>query len=326
MHGPNIKVLAISLLILCCVLPTTVQGSTVANKPAYGATSHWTYGDIKFDNPAVVWTGNATMTVTSTSVTKNGMKCFVVSLTRPATNPINSIGLSSWQPANNEMVTNTYNQTITQWYRTSDLAMVERDLAYTINGETHTTRLVYDPPMSIFRFPMKVGDKWSVSQTIHVIWVDPMGGEIKKDDHSSANYTVVSEESVTVAAGTFDTLKINEDFGHGFINTYWYAPTAGTYVKVQFKPNIYPCIMELKEYSFISSPSDGGGSTVLGGMMYPLLVIILIVVVVLAVVMVRRKKKVAPVQPAPDTQPGEPTAPTTYAPTQQQPYQPPQTG
>jgi hypothetical protein len=85
-----------------------------------------------------------------------------------------------------------------------------------------------------FKFPMQVGDKHSYEK---LPWPNGNG-------HSSASCEVKGEEKLTVAAGTFDTVRIecsghwNRVFGGTFsgrlVETYWYSSKISRWVRQQY--------------------------------------------------------------------------------------------
>ena len=301
MKNQTAKLLTLSLLIVCCVLAAPAQATIVAEKPVYVATDHWTYTDIG------VQTNGETMSITTLSVQKNGETCYQISVA---------------------VKTNGTSTSLTHWYRTSDLALVQMESSVTAGGFTTKTTTIYKPPGSAYKFPMKAGDTWTVHQTVKTISEVTGISYVSMNVTMDITYNVVSEETVTVTAGTFDTLKITANYGGSASRTFYYAPKVGSYVKITSTGSSEPD-QELKEYSFHNAPSGGGGGdggdggNGLGGMMlYGIISVVIIIVVVVVVLMMVKRKKPATAQQPPamqSVQPGQPSAPTTQSP----PVQPP---
>lgn len=93
------------------------------------------------------------------------------------------------------------------------------------------------PPFLLLKYPAKAGDKWSGDFTA--------GG--KKAKFSSET----SEETITVAAGKFKTLRVAirlEESGQVVNTTYWFAPNVG-YVKQTVDAGGLNIVMELEKYT-----------------------------------------------------------------------------
>jgi hypothetical protein len=106
------------------------------------------------------------------------------------------------------------------------------DLATVVSGSSGTR---YDPPVSNFKFPLVVGDRWKSSFMAE-------GSNFKsKTDLDSK---IAARETVKTPAGEFDTFKIESE---GWINgvtwsgtirmtlVRWYAPAIGSVVKSEYK-------------------------------------------------------------------------------------------
>lgn len=95
----------------------------------------------------------------------------------------------------------------------------------------------FEPASRAYKFPLAVGDKWRHE-----------GKSLNKatgsEGRSQYDVKVVSQEKITVPAGSFDTYKlVMEGYftGHNmgrsisfpFTRTYWYAPSAKASVKIE---------------------------------------------------------------------------------------------
>ena len=100
-----------------------------------------------------------------------------------------------------------------------------------------TPEIRYEAASRAYKFPLAVGDKWRHE-----------GKSLNKatgsEGRSQYDVKVVSQEKITVPAGSFDTYKlVMEGYftGHNmgrsisfpFTRTYWYAPSAKASVKIE---------------------------------------------------------------------------------------------
>ena len=104
---------------------------------------------------------------------------------------------------------------------------------------------------SIFRFPMRVGDRYSIDFTYRLAVLGAWAGR------SWYDIEVVGWEDVTVPAGTFRALRLEArgstrryDLGvtGPLRNTYWYAPKAQRWVKQEFDSKARQYRRELVKY------------------------------------------------------------------------------
>jgi len=105
------------------------------------------------------------------------------------------------------------------FYRRQDLAFVRE----TVNGV-----LVHraTPPKPEYQWPLAVGGKWQQKYTIE----NPRD---RQTQEISSEWEAVSEETINVPAGTFQTIKIvsrNSRTGRPFYE-HWYAPAVRQWVK-----------------------------------------------------------------------------------------------
>lgn len=106
------------------------------------------------------------------------------------------------------------------------------DWAMVVSGASGTR---YDPPISHFKFPLVVGDRWKSSFVAE-------GANFKSK--TDLELKVAARETVKTPAGEFDTFKIESE---GWINgvswsgairmtdVRWYAPAIGRVVKSEYK-------------------------------------------------------------------------------------------
>ncbi|ANK80039.1 MAG: hypothetical protein TEF_12580 [Rhizobiales bacterium NRL2] len=90
-----------------------------------------------------------------------------------------------------------------------------------------TVKTYIDPHAGYYDWPLFVGKSWRPSYAFH----DVAGGNSWSGIAPSLEVAAI--ETVTVPAGTFETLRIESGPGNnvGFEATYWYAPSIGLIVK-----------------------------------------------------------------------------------------------
>jgi hypothetical protein len=106
------------------------------------------------------------------------------------------------------------------FYRKQDLAFVRDIVSDVVVG--HAT-----PPKPDYQWPLTIGGKWEQTYT-HENFRD------RRTQELSTRWEVLGQETVTVPAGTFETIKIvarNSRTG-GRLYEYWYAPTVKQWVKI----------------------------------------------------------------------------------------------
>jgi hypothetical protein len=67
---------------------------------------------------------------------------------------------------------------------------------------------VYDPPRPLFDFPLTTGKTWSYSGTV----LEYESGVLISETPATGSWEVLGTETVTVPAGTFDTIVVQEVF------------------------------------------------------------------------------------------------------------------
>jgi hypothetical protein len=267
----NARLITILILLVGCIPAATVQGALVANKPTFSAGDYWEYQDFVTGNTVKMSIGTGT-------VSFGGQTCIEF---------------------NGQITLNGDTTNTSAYYRASDLAEVGWYMKTLSSGMTLKSTTLDDPPVTQYHYPMKVGDKWKFQTVLRSTSEMSSGSYYSKTYNNQTidtNYTVESEEQVTVAAGTFDTFKITA-YNTGTSNTEyeWYAPKAGHSVKLA--ASFTSTILELKSYQFKNVPSGGGTTTTSSGTMVYVIIIVIVIVVILVVVMVVIKKKAALVPP-----------------------------
>jgi hypothetical protein len=106
------------------------------------------------------------------------------------------------------------------FYRKQDLAFVRENVSGVVVGRA-------TPPKTDYQWPLTVGGKWQNKYT-HENVRDRQTREI------SAEWEAVNEETVTVPAGTFQTIKVvvRNSRTRSPLYEYWYAPAVKQWVKI----------------------------------------------------------------------------------------------
>jgi hypothetical protein len=180
------------------------------------------------------------------------------------------------------------------YYQRSDMGMVKKNQSWELLG-MYNNIITYAPPKKDFKFPLSVGQTWT--ETYTEISYTILNGEIitYEEKYNTITNTVLLQEEVMVAAGTFNAYKIECDGGGEGMTYSWYAPEVKNYVKMSGGG----VTTQLSSYE-VSDPqtsSNGDPDGIedddgfdLFAIPY-LLFMILIIVVVLAVGLVARGRK-----------------------------------
>lgn len=148
----------------------------------------------------------------------------------------------------------------TQWMTTSEHAMVKTSNNVTITGTPGGPRefsqtTTYDEPCPSFQWPMEVGDSWTQDCT-----ATTRQGNRTQERQQEREFHVIAEETVTVPAGTFETLVIsNQTKGSDEDRTtQWYAPRACGPVRLETTQGEQTFTLNLTEYTCASTAGMGG--------------------------------------------------------------------
>ncbi len=136
-----------------------------------------------------------------------------------------------------------------------------KDISYTF----------YDNPVEEYKIPVKSGEKWSTTtgERIHLISMKRVGTgkwQAYERNYTSTvtkDYEVLSEQSIDVKAGSFDTLKIKESKNGSENCTYEYVTSKGMVVKLDMKSG-NETIMTAELSSYRLSDSDSKSTSAPG--------------------------------------------------------------
>ena len=300
MGSMNAKIMIIIILLISSFPVCFAQSNTVEKKPIYSVGDYWNY---KFTTSDTNDTRN--MTITDLNATFEGQVCIEEKYSYPFRDYI----------ANRR-----------DYYRVSDMAEMGSitNLSYEKGTSILNQRLVYDPPISTYHFPMNFDDDWSSHTVFHEYdQVPPSKGISHVSIGIDIYYNVITKEKITVAAGTFDAFKVVRYLYNNSTHVYsWYAPKVGNYVKetVSFPKETH----ELLSYSFKNTPKDRSttknGGMLGGNQLYSLIFVIIIVAVIIVVGLIWKKKRKVPTMPP--QEPLQQPAPQVYDPAPQKPWSP----
>lgn len=108
----------------------------------------------------------------------------------------------------------------TNWYAASDFGKLRVD----IQDAAGTTSYTLDSPCAEWQFPLAVGKAWNTTCTFHAAG--------QPDLVITSTWRVLREENVTVPAGTFDAVVLEQvDVGSGYRSQWWFSPQACYYVQ-----------------------------------------------------------------------------------------------
>jgi hypothetical protein len=162
----------------------------------------------------------------------------------------------------------------------------------------------YQPHLKETDFPVKVSKKWTASSTIDAECTGVQNGTSYGPTWSnfteSYNYSAESSAKVTVPAGTFDTIAINQsqyfDYANFtfYMNTY-FSPEVGEMVEITAF-NDTPFVV-LTSYKYSGNPGSSANSNLILGLQptvfysfTSMIVLILILSIVLVVLLLKRRR------------------------------------
>jgi hypothetical protein len=173
--------------------------------------------------------------------------------------------------------------TIDTWVTTEGLKVLKSRSVYPSAG---TVTSIYSPPQPALVFPLTPGANWDGNTTVTT--TTNLGTTTNTVAWSGR---VVSEVSVTVPAGTFDTAVVRSPTTGGAYVLVYYAQAAGWAVKLESYDNrsMLADSFQLTSYDY-RLPATGGTSPPL---YWILLAVAVASVVVVAVLLLQRKRRKA---------------------------------
>lgn len=198
------------------------------------------------------------------------------------------------------------------WYRQSDLGLVRVRLSGTFGTLIQVTlnlTLTWNPPVSI-TWPLSAGVTWSSTSILTTETIINAGLPNFLNATVNSNFAVGADESVTVAAGTFQATPVTETpSSGGGRTTSHHARDAGNEVdsKSYSSNGSQVSAMELTAYSY-SPPFLS--QVILGLQMWVwlMLLVVVVIAVLVSVVVVRRRPRTRRRMPPaePPMRPGPP--------------------
>lgn len=186
-----------------------------------------------------------------------------------------------------------------QWLRTSDLATVKESLSISFLGASITeTRTNTPPPM--IQWPLTSGAAWNDSYMVTAVSV--LGSIISTTfSNATSAYSVGTDASITVPAGTFTATPLKQTAPDGSYNVSYWSATVGAPVKEDTVGAFGATGMSLQLSSY--SHAAGVGGLFLGLPILAWIGIVAVVIVVIAAVVVLRLRKPKMPQGMPPAQP-----------------------
>ncbi len=262
-------------LLLSVVLVTLPVQATNVNRPTYAKGDFWVYRYSGFMSQPL----DFNISVNRTSVKVSGQDCY-------------------------ELVAKTnssiYDQTTTTWQRTDNLGVIKSYSTSDYKGMKVELTTTYKQGSSQkYRFPLKVGDKYSDLVEFTNNLKSTFNGITMQNNttvKAKATLEVVSQESITVLAGTFDSLKMKmlTNISANITQFIWYSVKAGTTVKTletdnngtQNTQDDRTTTMELIRYKIQPQGGVNWGKTVSSKGEQTNFFIVVILIIVIAVVIV----------------------------------------
>lgn len=205
----------------------------------------------------------------------------------------------------------TYTGAETVYRSVSDYALLRYSIHIELNStqgwpfgnETQDCSYGYPPPLKETDFPIKVSKKWSASSTIDAVCTGVQNGTsygpMWSNFTESYNYTAESSAKITVPAGTFDTIAINQsqsiDYANFtfYMNTY-FSPEVGEMVEITAY-NDTPFVV-LTSYKYSGNPDASANSNLILGLQptifysfTSLIVLVLMLSIVLVFLLLKRR-------------------------------------
>ncbi len=246
----------LSLLLALSIAAPVAGALTDEAPPEYEDGDRWV-------REAEVTTQRGTFTITQTStyegpetITLNGTSydTFVMRTERVTRGGSGQQSFTQWSNS-------------TQWMTTDEHAMVKTINNVTVTGTPGGPRefsqtTTYDEPCPSFQWPMAVGDSWEQDCS-----ATTRQGNRSQERQQDRDYHVLREETITVPAGTFETLVIsNQTKGSDEDRvTQWYSPRACGPVKLETVQGNQSFTLNLTEYACASTAGmEGPGSSTNG--------------------------------------------------------------
>jgi hypothetical protein len=172
----------------------------------------------------------------------------------------------------------------------SDLAIVGiKTSSFVPMRDPTISESLFNPPVMEYDFPLYSGKNWTISynESVNVV-----GGS----DYIVSrryNYTVLTQETISVPAGSFECYKVEINNSYGSINYVWYSDNVSNMVKHSGEADEFPFEIELASFSLVAKEVDDEDSDPLpySSFLLPIIIIAIIVVVLIVAVLVIKKRK-----------------------------------
>jgi len=192
------------------------------------------------------------------------------------------------------------------WFSVDTLAIVriQAVVPAILNLTTQTTVTIAGSPPQTIQWPLTAGATWSSSTEV---WTSSMNATKTTWSHStlSTTFTVQSDATITVPAGTFSTNPLKELSANGTYTTNFWSAQVGNWVRVGSYNSTGGNTQNFNLTSYGYSGPGFFGSIILGLPVWIwLILLVVIVVAIIGFFAVRRRKP--PVMMPPAMPPQEP--------------------
>jgi hypothetical protein len=211
MKNSKIALLMVGLLLSVVLMTLPVQAANV-NKPTYAKGDFWNYRSTGLMGQTM----DFNIVVNKTSVKVSGQDCYELVA------KVNATG---------------YEQTTTSWSRTDNIGTIKSYSVSNFVGMKFEITTVYKQgTASGYKFPLKVGDKWTdiVEYTQNQkTTFQGVTNQFNTTVKAKATIEAVAQETITVIAGTFNTIKIKmlTNISANITQYMWYSDKVGTMIK-----------------------------------------------------------------------------------------------
>ena len=205
------------------------------------------------------------------------------------------------------------------WYNVTNLAIVKitATISIAILNFTANTMVTIagNPPQNIL-WPLTAGATWSSSTTVWETTVSSNGTTRSTSVPLTTAFTVQSDTTITVPAGTFTTTPVKEvqAGASGSVVNYW-APQAGNKAKTESynSSGASQGSYNLTAYNYQAGSFLTAVYFGLTGLVW-LIILAVVIIAIAAVVLMRRRRPRAPMTMPPQQPPMEPYQPPTGPP------------
>src|SRR5207245_1686323 len=282
----RIQVFGLRLLLIASVGLALQPAKASMDRPTWSAGNFWVYNISSGSGPATV-TGTFRMDVSGTeTVTLNGTPYPSYRVASDLKIPLGA-GL-------------TFEVFPVIWFSVDTLAIVkiQATVPPILNLTTQTTVVVAGSPPQTIQWPLTAGATWSSSTEV---WTSSMNATRTTWSHATllTNFSVQSDATITVPAGTFSPTPLKELSASGTDTTHFWSAQVGNWVRVGSYNRTGQNSQNFNLTSYGYSGPGFFGSVILGLPVWIwLILLVVILVAVIGFFAVRRRKPPVMMPPA----------------------------